>query len=72
MHPLMELLPNFSHYGSFCLSLGFYCSRSEATSTSAVSQAKGLVINYGEGGGGLKNGKIAGPNLFVPPPLKTG
>ena len=31
---------------------------------------KGLVINYG-GGGGLQNGKIAGPKLFAPP-LKTG
>ena len=31
---------------------------------------KGLVINYGEGGG-LQNGKIAGPKLFAPP-LKTG
>ena len=29
---------------------------------------KGLVINYGEGGGGLQNGKIAGLKLFVPPP----
>ena len=28
---------------------------------------KGLVINYGEGGG-LQNGKIAGPKLFAPPP----
>ena len=25
----------------------------------------GLVINYGEGGGGLQNGKIAGPQLFA-------
>ena len=32
---------------------------------------KGLVINYGEGPGGLQNGKIAGPNFFAPPPLKT-
>ena len=34
---------------------------------------KGLVINYGRGGGGggLQNGKIAGPKLFAPP-LKTG
>ena len=33
---------------------------------------KGLVINYGEGGG-LQNGKITGPKLFAPPPhLKTG
>ena len=31
---------------------------------------KGLVINYGEGGG-LQNGKIADPKLFAPP-LKTG
>ena len=31
--------------------------------------AKGQVINYGEGkGGGLQNGKIAGPKLFAPPP----
>ena len=30
--------------------------------------SKGLVINYGEGGGGLQNGKIAGPKLFAPPP----
>ena len=28
---------------------------------------KGLVINYGEGGG-LQNGKIAGPKLFAPSP----
>ena len=28
---------------------------------------KGLVINYGEGGG-LQNGKITGPKLFAPPP----
>ena len=28
---------------------------------------KGLVTNYGEGGG-LQNGKIAGPKLFAPPP----
>ena len=27
---------------------------------------KGLVINYKEGGG-LQNGKIAGPKLFAPP-----
>ena len=27
---------------------------------------KGLVINYGEGGG-LQNGKIAGPKVFAPP-----
>ena len=34
---------------------------------------KGLVINYGEGGGGgLQNGKIAGPKLLVSHPLKTG
>ena len=33
---------------------------------------KGLVINYGEGAGGLQNGKIAGPKLFAPPPLKPG
>ena len=26
-----------------------------------------MVINYGEGGG-LQNGKIAGPKPFVPPP----
>ena len=26
----------------------------------------------GRGGGGLQNGKIAGPKLFAPPPLKTG
>ena len=26
---------------------------------------KGLVINYG---GGLQNGKVAGPKLFAPPP----
>ena len=32
---------------------------------------KGLVINYGEGGG-LPNGKIAGLKLFAPTPLKTG
>ena len=31
---------------------------------------KGLVINYGEGGG-LQNGKIAGPKLLASP-LKTG
>ena len=30
---------------------------------------KGLVINYGEGGGGeLQNGKIVGAKLFAPPP----
>ena len=29
-------------------------------------RSKGLVINYGEGG--YKNGKIAGPKLFAPPP----
>ena len=34
------------------------------------TQDKGLVINYGEGGG-LQNGKIAGPKLFAPP-LNTG
>ena len=28
----------------------------------------GLIINYGEGGGGLQNGKITGPKLFAPPP----
>ena len=33
-------------------------------------EGKGVVINYGEGGG-LQNGKIAGPKLFAPP-LKTG
>ena len=33
---------------------------------------KGLVINYGEGGGGLQNGKSAGPKLFASHPLKTG
>ena len=28
---------------------------------------QGLVINYGEGGGGgLQNGKIVGPKLFAP------
>ena len=32
---------------------------------------KGLVVNNGEGGG-LQNGKIAGPRPFAPPPLKTG
>ena len=30
--------------------------------------SNGLVINYGEGGGGLQNGKIAGLKLFAPPP----
>ena len=34
-----------------------------------VIEARGMVINYGEGG--LQNGKIAGPKLFVPP-LKRG
>ena len=34
-----------------------------------VGGDKGLVINYGEGG--LQNGKILGPKLFVSP-LKTG
>ena len=29
---------------------------------------KGLVINYGEGGGGLQNGKIAGLKFVAPPP----
>ena len=33
--------------------------------------AKGQVINYGEGGGSLQNGKIAGPKPFAPL-LKTG
>ena len=33
----------------------------------SVTAGKGLVINYGEGGG-LQNGKIAGPKLFAPPP----
>ena len=28
---------------------------------------KGLVIDYGEGGGGLQNGRIAGPKLLVTP-----
>ena len=32
----------------------------------------GLIIHFGEGGGGLQNGKIAGPKLFEPPPLKPG
>ena len=34
----------------------------------------GLVINFGEGGGGLQNGKIASPKLFwvPPPPLRQG
>ena len=32
-----------------------------------VCADKGLVINYGEGGG-IQNRKIAGPKLFVPPP----
>ena len=32
-----------------------------------ASLRKGLVINYGEGGGGLQNGKIAGLKLFAPP-----
>ena len=27
----------------------------------------GPVINYGEGGGGVQNGKIAGPKLLRPP-----
>ena len=36
--------------------------------------SKGLVMNYGEGGGGggLQNGKSVGQKLVVPPPLKTG
>ena len=34
-----------------------------------LSLYKGLVINYGEGGGGgLQNGKIAGLKLFAPHP----
>ena len=37
----------------------------------SIPCTEGLVINYGEGGG-LQNGKIAGPKLFAPPPLKTG
>ena len=32
---------------------------------------KGLVINYGGGGGKVQNGKIAFRNFFLPP-LKTG
>ena len=31
-----------------------------------VYYAKGPVINYGDGG--LQNGKIAGPKLFITPP----
>ena len=32
---------------------------------------KGLVINYGEGGGGwLQNGEFPGPKLFVPHPSR--
>ena len=33
-----------------------------------INSPKGLVINYGKGGGGLQNGKIVGPKLFAPPP----
>ena len=33
-------------------------------------QYKGLVINYREGGG-LQNGKIAGPKPFAPPPAPS-
>ena len=44
-----------------------------AKDTATSFAGKGLVINYGEGRGGLQNGKIAGPKLFAPPPpLKTG
>ena len=34
----------------------------------------GLVSDWSliTGRGGLQNGKIAGPKLFAPPPLKTG
>ena len=38
--------------------------RSEALSCCRMKD-KGPVINYGEGGG-LQNGKIAGPKPFVP------
>ena len=33
---------------------------------------KGLVINYGEGGGGYNMGKSRVRNSLRPPPLKTG
>ena len=38
---------------------------SRMTPSQDLGHAKGLVINYGEGGG-LQNGKIAGPKLFAP------
>ena len=38
-------------------------------SRKAEEKTKGLVINYRERGGGLQNGKTAGPKPFVPPPL---
>ena len=45
------------------------CECDTSLTRSTVDYTKGLVINYREGGGGgLQNGKIAGPKLFVPPP----
>ena len=46
------------------------CDRRDLREKSFLRVTKGLVINYGEGGGGggLQNCKIVGPKLFAPPP----
>ena len=49
--------------------LFFSCKSFLPGSFLSARSSKGLVIKYGEPGG-LQNGKIAGPELFAPPPSR--
>ena len=67
LHPAAEASPNkLEPTGTFNSSQYRMC---EVLFTLPVlpRHIKGLVINNGEGGGGLQNEKIAGAKLFAPP-----